>query len=248
MWFFVNNGDLNKCFEDFYNKLLKSKLIFLSFKELNILERPEVNEFIDEALFTNDENIKDYLNSLHFLGTGGINIYMYESLYTKIYSEYEYFIKDLVAYFYCYDEKKYKSINCKKDKCIFNSHNYDNCIECMNVKIDDYSFNIYKQYLESEIQQDNDLMNLINDIDNCRLVRNHIVHNSSFVNKSIGYKQRSKIQNVVKIYDELEPFEFIEITDKDLVNLYDKIEDLLHKLKEYFTKYPNKFRIKNEIK
>lgn len=223
MWFFVTNGDLNKCFEDFYNKLLESKLIFLSFKELNIMEIPEVNKFIDEALNNNNENIKDYLNSVYFLGTSGIKIYLYESLYIKMYSEYEYFIKDLVAYLNRYSEKKYKVISCKKEICIFNSHDYDNCIECINVKIEDYRFNFYKQYLERQIQHNNELINLINDIDNCRLVRNHIVHNSSFINKSIGYKQRSKIEDAVKIHDELEPLEFIEITDKDLINLYNKI-------------------------
>jgi len=247
MWFFVTNGDLNKCFEDFYSKLLKSKLIFLSFKELNIMGSPEVNEFIDEAIWDNDENIIDYLSTLPFLGTDGIKTYLYESLYTKIYSEYEYFIKDLVAYLYHYDEKKYKIISCKKRKCIFNEHNYDNCIECANVKIEDDNFNIYKQYLEKEIQQDNDLINIINDVDNCRLVRNHIVHNSSFVNSSIGYMQRSKIENVVKIYDELEPLEFIEITDKDLMNLYDKVEGFLYKLRDHFIKYPEKYRIKYRI-
>lgn len=216
MWFNYMNGDLNKIFDDFYEKIISSKLILLAFNKLNIVDQMDVREFIDEVYSYNDEEGKRYFSKLYFIGIDIINGHLYESLYSKLYSDYEFFIKELVIYLNCYDKKRCK--NLKKN------HQYKKAL--------------LKKIINEEIEE------MIKHIDDVRIVRNHIIHNSSIVDESTCVKNRNKIENVVRIYDELEPLEFIEIIEFDVEWLYDSFETLIRKIRDYLISKPDKFRIK----
>lgn len=245
MWFYITNGHLNDCFRDFYSKVIKSKMIYLSFKNLNIMEQKEVVRFINNSYLNKNENIKGFINSLYFIGNEGINIYLYETLYSKLYSEYEFFIKELVAYINNYNENKYKKISCKKKECKFKNNKKNQCINCNYVRISDNSFEFYKEYMEKKINN-REIRSILNKIDAHRIVRNYITHNNSIIDKSAGYTKRINIESVVSICHELEPLEFIEINDIELEELYDNIESLLYKLRDYFIANQKEFRIKEK--
>ncbi|GEM_PF-2924316 len=216
MWFNYINRELNIIFDDFYEKIMSSKLIFLAFNNLNILNQIDVREFIDEVYSYNDEDGKRYFSKLYFVGSDIINGYLYESLYSKLYSDYEFFIKELAIYLNCYDKKQ-----CK---------NLEKFHQCKD--------ELMKVILDEEISQ------LIEHIDDIRVVRNHIIHNNSIVDESIKVRNKNKIENVVKIYDELKPLEFIEIIEFDVEWLYDSFETLIRKIRDYLISKPDKFRIK----
>jgi len=216
MWFNYMNEDLNKIFDDFYEKIMSSKLIFLAFNKLNIFDQMDVREFIDEVYSYNDEEGKRYFSKLYFVGIDIIDGYLYESLYSKLYSDYEFFIKELVVYLNCYDKKRCK--NLKK------FHQYKNAL--------------LKKIMNEEIEE------MIKHIDDVRIVRNHIIHNNSIVDESIKVRNKNKIENVVKIYDELKPLEFIEIIEFDMEWLYDSFETLIRKIRDYLISKPDKFRVK----
>ncbi|WP_346920619.1 hypothetical protein [Clostridium sp. UBA7339] len=216
MWFNYMNGDLNKIFDDFYEKIMSSKLIFLALNKLDIFNQIDVREFVDEVYWYNDENRKMYFSKLYFVGIDIINGYLYEALYSKIYSEYEYFIKELVAYLKQHDEKQYKHF----------------------CKFSQYKDALLKEIMNAEIEE------MIEHIDDIRVVRNHIIHNNSIVDEATWDRNKDKIENVVDLCDELKPLEFIEITEFHMECLYDSLETLMHKIRDYFISKPDKFRIK----
>lgn len=244
MWFYVTNGYLNDCFREFYSRLIKSKMIYLSVKNLHILKQKEVIEFIDNSYSNNNENIKEVTNPIHFIGTEGIKRYLYETLYSKVYSEYEFFIKKLVSYVNKYDEFKYRKISCKRKDCKYDNKK-NQCINCNYVRLSDESFEFYKEYIEKEITN-KEIKSILNKIDAHRVVRNHVTHNNSIIDESAGYAKRKSIESIVGICHDLEPLEFIEITEVELKDLYDNLEELLYKLRDYFLKNKEEFRIKEK--
>lgn len=213
MWFYVTNGELNLCFEKFYDRLVSSKLIFLIFRDIDIISEPEVMDFVSNAFLSNNENEMSFIKSIPFIGCGLIKVYLYETLFSKIYSEYECFIKDLTWYINNYRKPNFS--------------NFEQHVKFFKEKV-----------------SDKDIWGILDKIDDCRVVRNSIVHNYSEIDEHMGNCKRNRIQNVTPIIDEMYPKEFVEISEQNVLKLYDDIEDLLYMIRDYFIVNSKLFRIK----
>uniref|UniRef100_UPI0023B256D8 hypothetical protein n=1 Tax=Clostridium tertium TaxID=1559 RepID=UPI0023B256D8 len=77
MWFDVINGDLNLIFENFHRNIFCSKMIFLTFNNVNVLEQETVLDYIEEVCSCVDNNDKDRLVEISWVGIDEISIYLY---------------------------------------------------------------------------------------------------------------------------------------------------------------------------
>lgn len=232
MWFFVCNGDLNLIFDNFYRNVFNSKIIFLAFKETDIYESEEIINYINSSYNNDNKNDKEKFNELYYLGTDGVKEYLYETLFCKLYSEYEYFIQNLIYYLYKFnlDAFKDKVYKLRREK---NQSDKNKVIY----------FSDYLNELKSHID-DNDIINLLDYFNDVRVVRNIATHKESIVSSKCNVYQRKSIMNITEINNEIPQYEFFELKEEELNLLHENMKMLLYKLRDYLIKNNKIFRIK----
>lgn len=208
--FSIPTGLLYDIFNDFYANLINTKVIFSVFENITLTEMHSVQYVLDEHIIDyNDDHIKDYLCNLHVIGEEPVKYYLYESLYCKLYTDYVFFILELVKYL----KKHNKENNEDEDGKL----RFEKCVEFLLSKIDN-----------RDIKED------IEYINKCRIARNVVIHNNSCITEKMNSDDKKKIAEVIDICDELDPFRFIEITEGELSALCDILTELFYELKEYF--------------
>lgn len=225
MWFDVINGDLNLIFENFHRNIFCSKMIFLTFNNVNVLEQETVLDYIEDVYSCVDNNDKNRLLEISWIGIDEIPIYLYETLLIKLYSEYEYFIKELIEYMYSFDIDKFKRIVFLREKRT-------------NLYFSDY-LNEFKSYIDNT-----EIIELLNYLDDVRIVRNKAVHEESIVYNNENYSKRKRINRITEVYNEMPIYNVFEIKEEEMGLMYCKIEELLYILKDYMISNKEKFRIK----